>query len=824
MSDIFGTGVSGLLSFQRALGTTSHNIANVNTEGYSRQGVDLETRIPSRISNFYVGNGAQVSSIERSYDQFLTDSIRDTNATYSRLEKFTRMSSEIDDLLADPEGGISPLLQEFFSAVQDVSDDPTSGTARIQMLSTSETLVNRFGTFDSRLQLLSNNTEADISITVDEINQLASSITSINLKLQDSRIPGSLSQQSSDLLDTRDQLLQELSGKISIQVINESQNNMTVMIGNGQTLVSGTTVSNLAVQADRADPTKSVIVYESFSSVNDITAQLNGGELGGLLDFRSSVLDPVRNSLGRIAIGIADSFNAQHREGMDLRNNLGGDFFTFNQPKSVPNVENTGTSTVTTTITDVSQLTENDYTLSFDGTNWILSSNNGSSETFTPVAAAPDPDVFESVDGLSFSVSAGAIAGDSFAIRPTLDGAGTIAVAISDPKSIAAAAPIRTRSSLSNLGDIEISQGVITNASSILTDSDPLRTNTGNVQISDAIITDGTVPVAFTPVNLTFTSPTEFTADTDVIVNNTVVAAGTNITYVDGMVIESNPALWQATLTGATPAAGDTLALTPLVNPTTLTFTNTFPNTGNTGTATVSTKIADTSLLVDQDYTLDFDGTDWTLTADSGATTTIVPPAGSFEGLNISISDATDALAGDSFSIRSLLKDPDSMTSTSNVIVDGVAIAAGNPITYRNNMVIGSDPAGWEVTLSGIDPKAKDSLLIEANLQGFGDNRNVLDLSRLQTTGILNNGVNNYQEAYSVLVGQVGLSTHSGIVDRDAQEKLLEQTLDSRSAVSGVNLDEEAADLIKYQQAYEAAARIIQTAQTLFGTLLDATR
>ncbi len=645
MGDILGTAVSGLLSFQRALSTTSHNIANVNTEGYSRQNVDLNTRNPSYLGGFFVGNGVQVSAIERSYDQFITTSLRESNSSYARLEKFADLSAQIDNILADPQGGISPILQQFFSAVQDVSDDPASGSARNQLLSTAESLVNRFSTFDTRLSQLSRNTETDIENTIDEINTIVASIADINLSLEEVLASGLVTQQSNDLLDQRDALLNELSTKVNIQVINDQDYNMTVLIGNGQTMLNGATAFSLSLQPDQADPTQNIIVYNGFSTVNDVSDQLNGGQLGGLLDYRNGVLNPTINSVGRIAMGLADTFNAQHREGMDLNGSMGGDFFSFSQPRTIPFASNGGTSTITTTVTDVSQLTIDDYTLNYNAGNWQLVSSSGSTSAVVADASPADTTlVFEGltvvIDGASTPVN-----GDQFTIKPTSQGARSLNLAISDPNEIAAAAPIRTESSLNNMGDIEISQGIVTDA---------------------------------TNANLL----------------NTV-----------------------------------------------------------------------------------------TFTFDTPATT---------------------------------------FTSNSDVVVNGTTYLAGASIPYSNNMVVDSN--GWQVTLSGINPQPNDTLTIEANLGGSGDNRNMLELAGLQTTGFFDNGANNYQEAYSILTGKVGSATQSAQIDRDAQESLLIQAQERRGQIAGVNLDEEAADLIKFQQAYEAAARVISTAQTLFESLINATR
>ncbi len=636
MGDMLGNAVSGLLSFQRALTTTSHNIANVNTPGYSRQSVELDTRNPVKLGADYIGSGVEITDVRRAYDQFITSNLRDSTSNYTRLEKFTELAGQIDDILADPQGGLSPVLQEFFSAVQDVNDDPSSGSARYQLISAAETLVSRFHSYDTRLQSVAKNTEGEIKISVDEINQITAQIAQLNATLEQNNASGNLDQQASDLLDQRDALLQELSTKVSIQVINERQNNITVLIGNGQTVVAGGSSFDLNVQPDVSDPSRSIIVYNGLSSSSDISAQLNGGELGGLLDFRNNMLEPAINSLGRMAIGLADSFNDQHNEGMDLLGNLGVDFFSFNQPQTIQHTANTGTATVTTTITDISQLTTENYTLAFNAGVWTVTSTSGSSSVIT----APS-DTFE---GLTFNIAGAAANGDRFTIKPTAEGTGSINVAISDPNLIAAAAAIRTSSSLNNLGDATISQGEVTDAA--------------NVNL-------------LTTVDLTFNNPaTDFTATADVVVNGVTYAAGSNIPYSKNMQIESN---------------------------------------------------------------------------------------------------------------------------------------------------------GWQVSLDG-NPQAGDTFSIESNQGGRGDNRNGLALSNLQIQGIFDRGTNSYQEAYSTVVGRIGSLASSAMNDRDAQQALMTQAEDRRSQLAGVNLDEEAADLIKYQQAYEAAARVITVAQTLFQSLIDSTR
>ena len=640
MADLLNNAVSGLMAFQRALSTTSHNIANVNTPGYSRQTVEFVTNPPSFYGGNYFGNGVSIESVTRAYDQFLTTEVRDSTSIFSRSQKFSELSGYIDDILADPQGGISPMLHQFFESVQDVADDPASSTARYALINSADTLAARFQSFDQRFEELTRNTSADIHNTVEEINSLVAQIRDVNITLNDFAPSAASTQQSADLLDKRDALINELAEKVDITVIDEGENNLSIFIGNGQTMLSGTSAFSLSAQADIGDPSRDVISYNGLIGVFDISSNLTGGELGGLLDFRNNVLEPTRNALGRTAIGLAETFNAQMRDGMDLNGNLGQDFFSYDPPQSIAFSSNLGTPTVSTVVSDVSALTTDNYDLEFDGANWTLTSDSGSSATVAN--GAPATLVFE---GIPLTIDgATAVAGDRFTIKPTLAASGGLRVLTSDPNEIAAATPIRSSASLNNLGDVEISAGIVTDV------TDP-----------------------------------------------------------------------------------------NLLNSATLTFDN-----------------PPTTLRADVD-----------------------------------------------------------------VLVGGVPYLAGAAIPFSNNMLV--DANGWQVSLNGT-PQPGDVFSVESNVGGSGDNRNALNLANLQNVGIFDGGVATYQEDYGSLVGFVGTQTLAANLERDAQESLLIQAIDRQSAKASVNLDEEAADLVRYQQAYEATARLISTAQTIFETLLNSVR
>jgi flagellar hook-associated protein 1 FlgK len=499
-----------------------------------------------------------------------------------------------------------------------------------------------------------------------------SNIASINARLNNQPVKDNLNQQSADLLDQRDRLMQQLAEKIDIRVINERENNLSIFIGNGQTILTGSQAFELDAVPNISDPRQDIIVYKGVSQINDISAALTGGgELGALLEFRDTILQDTRNDLGRVAIALADSFNDQHNSGMDLNGNLGDDFFTFASPSVTPYANNAGLATISVEVTDVTALTRFDYDLQYadDGAGtrtWTLVSDSGASST--PVNALDPAATTLTFEGLTVTIAGAAMTavnGDRFRIKPTVDGAGSIQVAVSDPLRIAAAGPLRSSSSLSNTGDLRVSTADVVSFD----------------DFSANLPTPGQLS-SFAPATFQFVSATQFTVSEHVSLDGgaTVITAGTNITFTNGMTIEA---------------------------------------------------------------------------------------------------------------------------------VDG-PVAPAQPL--------------WSVQLTGNSPQTGDVFTVQANTGGQGDNRNALALGNLQVTGILDGGNADFQEGFSNLVGRVGTLTAAYDNQRIANEALMFQARDRRDGKTAVNLDEEAADLIKFQQAYEAAARVIGSVQVMFDSLIAATR
>jgi len=646
---LLGIGSSALLAYQRALSTVSHNVANVNTEGYSRQRVDLSARVPEGLAGGTFGTGVNVNGVQRIYNQFLSGEIRSHTASHDELNTLAELSASLDNLLADDNAGLNSALNAFFDTVQGAADDPTSIAARQVMVSEAQSLTGRFNDLHNWMQRTRSGLNSQMTASTQQINQLAGAIAEVNKQIVAAET-GASGLTPNDLLDQRDQLVLELSSKVSVSTTVQDDGSMNIFMGSGQVLVLGANHNTLGVMESSRDPGHLEITMNAGGSTTvPVTDLINGGELGGILKFRNEVLDPAQNSLGRIAVELGSFMNAQHRRGITLDGLQGQDFFTVAAPQVIADPANSGSINVA--FDDVAQLAVDDYDLRFTGGAWTLTGKaSGQAIPLSGSGTAADPLV---AAGLSIVVGPGAAAGDNYLLRPTRSAAGQIGLALSDPRDLALAAPVTTAALVANSGTGAISTGVVTDI-----DNPAFQSMPG--QLSPEVLVRFTTPTSYTVLN-------------------------------------------KATL------------------------------------ATIDT--------------------------------------GTF--------------------------DP----------------ATGEDIFPTENLAL---DFGYRVRISG-NPAAGDEFSV-AYSAGAGDNRNALSLSGMQSERLMGGGTASFNDAYGQLVADVGTSTRQAQVNSSAVQRILEQSEAARAAASGVNLDEEAADLLRYQQAYQAAAEIIAVADRMFETLIGAVR
>lgn len=461
MASIFNIGVSALNAFSSQLAVTGNNIANVNTVGYNRQTAELSA-MPSQATNGgYVGAGVSLDTISRSYDQFLVENLRKSNSLWEENSYLSSRTSQIDNLIADPAAGLNGVMSDFFDAVQDVANDPTSIPAREVMLNQAEILTSRFESLDGYLGDLRRQTNADMATYVDQVNRLTTSIADVNQRILDSG--GAVgSNAPNDLLDQRDTLLDELSKYATISTLSQNDGSINVFVGNGQPLVVGSQANTMVLNdSTMAGDEKVLSVLSADGNLTDVTGVVSGGRMGGLLRFQQEVLNPTQDALGLTAIGLAGFFNEEHQTGLDLDGDLGLDFFAIASPELLGDSANTGTASAS--FSDLSALQPEEYELRYDGASWLLlRGDSGAVVPMTGTGTAVDPFIAE---GVSIVIGAGPAAGDRYLLRPTRSGADDIGVLVKDPSDIAAADVLYASTVSGNTGTGVISAGELVNRS-----------------------------------------------------------------------------------------------------------------------------------------------------------------------------------------------------------------------------------------------------------------------------------------------------------------------------------------------------------------------
>jgi len=653
-NSLFYTGLSGLNVAQGALVTTGHNTANVNTPGYRRQTANISSSGGTLKPNVgFFGNGSHVDSVTRSYDRFLATQLTEAQASNEALTTYSSQIGQVDDMLANQTSGLAPLMQNFFAGVQGVANVPADSAARQQMINAAQSMTNQFRSMSQHLTDLNSGVNQQIGINADHINVYADQIASINKQIALLSGTGG-GQPPNDLLDQRDQLVTDLSKLIGTKVVVQDGGQYNVFIGNGQTLVLGNVAYQLKAVTSAVDPTRTsvAVVGASGTAIEVKDSSLTGGALGGLLQFRNDTLTVAQNSIGRMAIALSDTFNAQHKLGVDLNGALGQNFFTQSSPSVLSNGMNQGNLLLDATFSNTAQLTISDYTVEVNaGGNYVLT-RLSDKQVLSPAGGYTNANFPLTFDGITLSqvIPVGAAQpGDSFLIQPTNSGARNLDVLVTDVAQVAAAAPIVTGNVSSNKGS-----GVIGGSS-------------------------------------------------------------VNAAYL------ATPLAGAVTLSYAT--ATTTLSGFPALSPVTVTLPN--------GTATT--------------------------------------------------------------------------------------YAAGAPVPYTSGAAISFD--GITVTLSGA-PANGDTFTIAPNAGGVSDGRNALLLGALEGQKTIGGSTATFNDAYAQLVSNIGNKTRQVDIANAAQTSLVAQIRFADQSATGVNQDEETANLLIFQQMYQANAKVIQTASTIFDAVL----
>ncbi|EOZ4937210.1 MULTISPECIES: flagellar hook-associated protein FlgK [Enterobacter cloacae complex] len=436
MSSLINSAMSGLSAAQSALNTVSNNISSYNVAGYTRQTTILGASNSTLTGGGWVGNGVYVSGVQREYDAFITNQLRAAQNQSSGLTTRYQQMSKIDDVLSDTTNSLSANLQDFFKSLQTLVSNAEDPAARQTVLGKADGLVNQFKTNDQYLRDQDAQVNTAISTSVDQINNYAKQIANLNDQI--SRLTGvGAGASPNELLDQRDQLVSELNKIVGVDVTVQDSGTYNISIANGYTLVQGSNASQLAAVKSSADPARTTIAYVDAAAGNvEISEkQITTGSLGGLLMFRSQDLDQARNTLNQMALAFADAMNTQHQAGFDANGDKGGKLFDFGSPAVLSNGKNTGSASVTATMTDSTKVQATNYKVEYNGTDWTITRLSDN----TSFTAKPDASGNLSFDGLNVKISGSANNKDSFIVKPVNDVIVNMDVAISDESKLAMA-------------------------------------------------------------------------------------------------------------------------------------------------------------------------------------------------------------------------------------------------------------------------------------------------------------------------------------------------------------------------------------------------
>lgn len=891
MSDILGIGVSGLRAFQSLITTTSDNVANSANEAFRRRTTELHTRPNVLIGSTLIGTGVDVGMTTRAADEMLQTVYRENLASQSEFSVRSSISTQVNDLLSSTNTSISQGITKFFAALQQLAAKPGSSNHREVLINESKALVHRVTTTDNRLKALTKDINKQISENVKEINSIATSLAKLNQDIVANTIKGF--SEPNELLDQRDQLLDQLSGLVSTKTIAMDNGTVNVYIGNGISLVVSATPINLTTIINPDDPTK-IDILTNNGTTQTVTEAMIGGRIGGLRNIQDEIIADTQGQLDRIAISFAMTINAQHKLGIDLGGELGLDYFTdynssiLQQHRVISDDNNQGTARFVVNIDEISRPTSGPYKVT------------GDSSALVDVGTLAQLDPADLTIN-EHSIRATTIADDTLSTVDNASSAIAIAKAINDSSTITGVSAKAEINSLYlgnfTLGALAAGELVIngvnivtpgTDEATLLRDINAQTANTGVKAVANSIgqITlvaeDGRNIQLATDGNAGVASFQYFATCNAGVPLNKVQKAAVSLQHANAAI----------SIAGTAPQhAGLTLGTTPAI----------------------------ATSLADHEYQLSYDGTTYTLTR-VGDLTVIARSNGTElhgEGFTINLLNGA-AVAGDKFLIKPtaggaenfalLINNPNKLAMGSPIAVKKTVSGAGSTAKITRKQVINtsgnpvgtntklanafSDPGkltppirieffndsqgqptiyklfdmtnggngvqigpaqrydhtksneifplaavtdttipgpnasylydpGYRVTIAG-DVVAGDVFTINYNSNAPGDNGNAAELRALQHELLLEGGTCSYQDTYKNLVTSIGSIAHTDEVRFEASQSVCRNTHDTLQKKLGVNLDEEASKLIRYQQGYQAAAQVIAIGRTLFDSLLTA--
>ena len=922
MSDMAGIAGNAVSVYQQALTTVSNNIANVATDGYSRQDVSLSSLPVTPVGSVFLGSGVAVDRIMRQYNAFIESNMRNSGSDLASQEPMVNYANRVVDIMGGQTMGLNSALDQFFSSARLLSSDASSTVLRSNYIRDAQGIADRFGQLSAQLDLVQGETQNLVESAVGQINALTGQLALVNGQLTKQRTEQA---QPPDLLDQRDLLLKQLSAFARVNTSFSANGTVTVSLGSTMTkdvVVNGNTATRIAANYNAGSPEKVALVLDPYGSPSSLSG-ITSGSLAGLTTFREQVLGSSRNTLDSLARVFVNETNAIQQQGIDGYGGVGQALFkvnptgnsassvrvSFDDPLRVaaaaqfrvisganntsttnasvsysaapantpagpamlaaalvnnehPNAARTvkvsgalpltGVATVANGLQDVSiflndlQPGQQLQVLTRDGRQVLGQSIAGDAalqgallKTDNGFAAGAS----YSASYLNVSGTAGYKGMNVFygaqakvQLQPVYDSKDQVSGTKAFPALLQGG---RMAASTTGLG----ANALVLNGVALGALADPAA---GTTLQADAVATWINVKTAQTGVTATARNeirvqPSDFKFGMPLVINGVSVDTA-SVTHVNGLVNVINS------------TAGVNVKASSTVNGE-LVLTNVSGSEGK-DIAIAATNIAGSSSInalglssgtyrgqISLTQALkDGNGTDVRTPIQVGFGTSGTPSDLAKLGLRAAahingavkedllvfvtgagLASVSASYAGQAVdakqSLRSQPMKVEFTTATRYKITD---ITTGTLVAERDFDPLKLDPAisyqGLQLSLSS-PARAGDVFTLDGNQGGIGNNDNIRAMAALETRAVVGNKT--LTNSYIDQVNEIGNIARQASIAKTALTVVRDQAVKARDEISGVSLDKEAADLIRYQQAYQAAAKVLQVASQLFDSVLQ---
>lgn len=449
MSSLLNIGSSGLLAAQASLTTISHNITNANTDGYSRQSTVQTTAGGLYTGSGFFGQGVQVDSVQRQYDQYLTGAVQQTAAVSASDSTRATGLDQLDSIFGNGDNGIGAAMDQVFAAAGDLANRPNDLSVRQAFLGQVQALAQRIDSMGTQIAALQSSADTRITQDASAVNARLTEIHQLNDRIAQAQASG---QPPNDLLDQRDTALKALNGLMAVSAVPNNDGTISLFTKSGQPLLVGAQQSRLDGVPDPNDASR-IAVRLTIGTAPAASTQwldanaLGGGSLAGALTWRDQDLAAAINQVGRIADVVGAALNQQQQLGVDMNGNPGQPLLSVPGPAVKPAATNTGSASLTASIANPSALQPSDYDVQWDGSQYTIT--RLTDHTSTSSATLP-----ATVDGIQFNAGATGTpaAGDRWRVQPFAMAATGVSAKPLAPQQVATAYAVGIQSGATNAG------------------------------------------------------------------------------------------------------------------------------------------------------------------------------------------------------------------------------------------------------------------------------------------------------------------------------------------------------------------------------------